>query len=411
MMNIPLEGRVKLDDNAGCDVKVVLTGDLCPTAAVERRLLKGQGKEVFGDVLAELHDKDLSITNLELALTDGGAPIDKCGPNLKADPAVLPELAKAGFDVYSLANNHTRDFGDEALIETLTHISDTGAYFVGAGRNVGDAARPIKLDVKGLKLAVFSISMHCDCDAGSNSPGVNVLNPARNAVEIMQAVQAGWKVIVIIHDGKEFIPFPSDRICNYCRAFVDAGASAVIGHHPHIIRGLEVYNGGLIAYSLGNFLFPPLDGAPEPEPFWLNGFSVRLHLNRSGLAGFDVIPHLYNPETEALELMHGREQQTFLDSLNRLNQILANGNANESYFASDCENFNHYADSFKNYGEKWLKNSWASDEQKYAAKVFHHYISCDEHWDLLETMSKRQWLGETSCPEDLKDITRGLGRL
>ena len=411
-MKIPHNGRVLLKEeySDSDNIKVLLTGDLCPTADVERKFLQGQGEEVFGNVLPELLDKDISITNLELVLTNGGESIDKCGPNIKADPAVMSELVKADFDVYSVANNHARDLSDEAFMETLSHIENAGANHVGGGSNISTAAKPLKLEVKGIKLAIFSISMHCDCDAGADTPGVNVLNLPYNTIDIMKASQDGYKVIVVFHDGKEFVPFPAERIRNYCRAFVDAGASAVIGHHPHIIRGVEIYKDALIAYSLGNFLFPQRDGAAMPDPFWFDGFSVRLLINQSGLSGFDIIPHNYNPKTVNLELMQGDKLNAFLDNLNVLNKILATENENERYFSADCENFGHYADYFSKFSKNLSNNSWDSHEAKQSAKAFHHFLTCDEHWDLLKALSKRKWDGNTDSPEDLKDIISNLGR-
>lgn len=410
-MKIPYNGHVSLGKWCSDDIKVLVTGDLCPTADVERKLMQGQGEEIFGDVLSKLHDKDISIANLELALTNGGDPIDKCGPNIRANPAIMPELMKAGFDVYSVANNHARDWGDESFLETLSHIEKAGAKHAGGGRNAATAAKPLTFEIKGLKLAVFSISMHCDCDAGTDTPGVNVLNLPYNAIDIMRASQSGYKVIVVFHDGKEFVPFPAERIRNYCRAFVEAGAVAVIGHHPHIIRGLEIYKGALIAYSLGNFLFPRLDGVPMPEPFWFDAFSIRLLLNQDGLSGFDVIPHKYNPEKVRLELMKEEKLHKFFDNLNKLNKILATGNENQRYFSADCENYTHYAGYFSKFSNNLSNNSWKTDKEKQSAKVFHHFLTCDEHWDLLETISMRKWHGITDCPKDLEDITKSLGRL
>lgn len=408
-MKIPYNGRVSFADESQNNLGILITGDLCPTADVERNFLQKQGEKVFGDVLPQLLDKDISITNLELALTRAGSPIDKCGPNLRANPEILPELVKAGFDVYSVANNHARDFGDDAFLETLSHIDKAGARHVGGGSDASAAARPLKLEIKGLKLAIFAVSMHCDCDAGADTPGVNVLNLPYNAIDIMRASQDGYKVIVLFHDGKEFIPFPSDRIRNYCRAFVDAGACAVIGHHPHIIRGLEVYKGALIAYSLGNFLFPQLDGMPMPEPFWFDGFSVRLRLRQKGLSGFDVIPHHYNCATGNLELMRENKLQAFFNNLNKLNKILVAENENERYFSAACEYYTHYADNFKDFGSNWANNSWSSDAEKHSAKVFHHFMTCDEHWDLLEAVSMRKWRGNNDIPADLQDIINSLG--
>lgn len=408
---ITAENRhISVKEECNTDVRIIVTGDLCPVANVETDLLNGKGEHIFGNCLSELHDKDLSITNLELALTCGGTAIDKCGPNLRANPDIMPELNKAGFDVYSVANNHARDWDDEAFMETLSHIEKSGARYAGGGHNASSAAEPLKVVVKGIPFAILSISMHCDCDAGIDSPGVNAINLPYNTLEIVHAVQAGYKVIVVFHDGKEFIPFPSNRIQNYCRAFVDAGACAVIGHHPHIVRGMEIYKGSLIAYSLGNFLFPQLEGADMPAPFWFQGMSVRLRVNENGLSGVDVIPHKFNHESGRLELMGDDEASSFLAILNRLNRILMTAGENERYFSADCEQYTHYADNFKAFGQNLQNGNWSTEKQQQEAKVFNHFIKCDEHWDLLEAVSRRKWHGVTDCPDDLQEIVRLLGR-
>ncbi|MCK5804991.1 MAG: CapA family protein, partial [Lentisphaeria bacterium] len=202
---------------------ILVTGDLCPVAEVEDHFLAGQGEAVYGDMLGELLDKDLSITNLELALTRGGEVIDKCGPNLRADPAIMPAMATAGFDVYGVANNHSRDWGDDAFLETLAHIESAGYQAVGGGTNSATAAEPLRLEVNGQTLAIFALTMHCDCDAGECTPGANALNPPYNVLSIQRERQAGATVIVTIHDGKEHVPFPSKRIRNYCRAAKSTG--------------------------------------------------------------------------------------------------------------------------------------------------------------------------------------------
>lgn len=409
-MKIEKHGRIDLNDDCGDAVKILITGDLCPLVEVEANLLAGNSEIVFGDVLPELLDKDISITNLELALTTGGKPIDKCGPNLRANPDIMPELAKTGLDVYSVANNHARDWGDESFMETLSHITKAGAKHVGGGRNAAAAADPLRIEIKGLKLAIFSICMHCDCDAGVNTPGVNALNTPYNAMDIMKMSREGYKVVVLFHDGKEHVPFPSRRIRNYARAFIDAGASAVIGHHPHIVRGLEIYKGGLIAYSLGNFLFPQRSEANMPAPFWFRGYSLRLKINKKGLCGFDLIPHKYNKEKSRMELMNGAELDVFLKGLNALNEILADDDENERYFSADCDRYIHYGNHIKDFGENLLNKSWKSKDAKINAKVFNHYLTCNEHWDLLENVSFRKWHGITDTPEDLEKIISCLGR-
>lgn len=410
-MKIENHGRLDLNRTCHNTAKILLTGDLCPLGEVEENLLNGNVNDVFGEVLSEIQDKDLSIANLELALTTSGTAIDKCGPNLRANPQIMPELNSAGFDVYSVANNHSRDWGNEAFIETLSYIKKSGGKYVGGGENAASAAKPLTLEVlPGLKLAIFALSMHSDSDAGAGTPGVNALNLPYNSLEILKSKDAGYQVIVIIHDGKERVPFPSERIRNYSRAFIDAGASAVIGHHPHIIRGIELYKGGVIAYSLGNFLFPSPEKKDDPDSFWFKGFAIRLKLDSEGLCGFDIIPHTYNQQEGRMEIMKGSKRSQFFSVLNRLNEILATGNENERYFSADCDQITYYGKDLKLFGKNLLNQSWQTPETKENAKRFYHYLKCNEHWDLLETLSFRKWHGITDIPEDLKSIISCLGR-
>jgi len=407
MTMIPSDGKVRLAGFSAADVRVVVTGDLCPVADVEDNFRAGKGTFVYGDLLAELVDKDLSITNLELALTCGGDAIDKCGPNLRANPDVFAAMAAAEFDIYGVANNHSLDWGCEAFMETLDHIEAGGGAQVGGGRNAAEAAEPLQVEVKGRKIAIFALTMHCDCDAGETTPGANALNPPYDTLSIQRAKQDADDVIVIFHDGKEHVSFPSRRIRNYCRAFVDAGASAVIGHHPHISRGLEFYNGGLIAYSLGNFLFPKRrEVTADPPGFWFEGYALRLHFGEDGLTGVDVIPHCYSAERQHLSRMPEPRRTAFLERLNRLNAILAEPGANERYFSAAASRFSHYYSVTQRFCEDMLEG--CDDEERRATngKVFNHYLNCEEHWDVLDAVSLRQWHGVTDVPDDIDEFQK-----
>ncbi|OGV71786.1 MAG: hypothetical protein A3K19_06725 [Lentisphaerae bacterium RIFOXYB12_FULL_65_16] len=405
-MNIPDHGQIRFDGFSPDDLKLLVTGDLCPVADVEDNFLAGKGEMVYGDMLPELRDKDLSVTNLELALTCGGAPIDKCGPNLRSDPRIFAGMAQAGFDVYGVANNHSRDWGDAAFIETLAHIAAAGCRYVGGGRNAAEAAQPLRLTVKGQRLAIFALTMHCDCDAGEATPGANALNPPFNTLAIREAKDAGDLVVVIFHDGKEHVPFPARRIRNYCRAFVAAGASAVIGHHPHITRGFEFYRGSLIAYSLGNFLFPKRrETTTELPAFWYEGYCLRLRLGRSGITGLDVIPHRYDAAKQCLETVRDpAARQRVLTRLNRLNAILAQPGENERYFSAAAAAFSYYYHILRNFNNDMIDGCEDPKRKAENGKIVNHYLNCEEHWDVLDATTLRQWHGVTDVPADLKEL-------
>jgi poly-gamma-glutamate capsule biosynthesis protein CapA/YwtB (metallophosphatase superfamily) len=402
--SIPSSGKIRFSSETADAIKVIVTGDLCPIESAEQKLAQGNAAGVFGDLLGELTDKDLAITNLELALTEGGEPIYKAGPNLRATPAVLSGINKAGFDVYALANNHSRDFGDAALLETVNHIKAVGKEYVGAGVNIADARKSLSLEVKEQKVCILNICMHNDCDATRTTPGVNILNPARNAVEIMQAKKEHDYVIVIVHDGKEQNPFPSPRMIENYRAYIDAGASAVIGHHPHIPQGFEYYNDGLIAYSLGNFLFPPRAGTKEHTPeFWYTAYSVRLHLADGKVCALDIIPHTLDKESYCLSVLQGDARNSFFQKISDLNALLLDEEKNEIYFRSRSRYFHENYDlTIKNYSNA-IKNLDANDpEFKKAAHRFEHHVVVEEHFDTISVIANERFAGNCPDPDDVE---------
>ncbi|OQA82996.1 MAG: Capsule biosynthesis protein CapA [Lentisphaerae bacterium ADurb.Bin242] len=406
MLNsIPADGKIVFD-SAPAEKTVFLTGDLIPREKAEINLVRGKVEAVFGTVLPEIRSSDLAVTNLETALTFAGTPIRKFGPALRADPASLPGLVKAGFTVFSLANNHSRDFGDEAFLETMRHIQDAGARFAGGGKNRAEAALPLRLTLGSFRLSIFAAALDQPCSATEETPGSNPLNPAALAAAIADEKPDADFILVTIHDGKEHIPFPSRRVRENCRAFIDAGASAVVGHHPHISQGLEQYHGGLIAYSLGNFHFPARN-KPETPGFWNRAFSLRLHLRRNGVTSIDILPHSNDPETDRIDLMTGERKQNFLEELSRLNRILADNALCDRYYAAAALPFApHYFAQFK---EAFQRQQDGDDSPEARNKMFYCFqcLNNGEHWDLLRSLTAVFSSEEPFLkPNDVDDFTR-----
>ncbi len=366
-----------------------ITGDLVPLHESIDLLAAGKVEEVFSTVLPEIRSADLAITNLECAVTDGGEPIRKCGPNLKCTPAVMPALVDAGFKLFALANNHSRDFGDAAFLETMENVEKAGGSCVGGGRDMEDSCKPFRSVVNGLKVTVFNSSMHNWCSATMDNPGAAPLRPAYLAAQIANEKANADFILVIIHDGKEHVPFPSARIRDNYRAFIDAGANACIGHHPHISQGYEVYNNGFIAYSLGNFFFPPRVKNSAP-PFWYKSYSVKLNISANKIDSFEILPHFYDEETSALKVMEGGQKEEFMERLCKLNQILK-----DDRLCDKC-----YTIEARKYMPTYENNM---------PNPFYYYcvMGTEEHVDVLQYAGRERALGETvTLPMDLSEFLK-----
>ncbi|MBR7119266.1 MAG: CapA family protein [Lentisphaeria bacterium] len=381
MLNIPGNGKIIFDSSAleGAET-IFITGDLIPRERSEERLCAGNIKDVFGNVLEHIQSCDAGITNLECAVTDGGEAIFKCGPNLKTRPETLPALVEAGFDVFALANNHSRDWGDDAFLETMQYITEAGGKYVGGGKELSEASSTLYFDVKGMRIAILNATMKQPCDCTRNTPGANPLNPPAIAGAAAKAKEKSDFVLVIIHDGKEYCPFPSPRVRENYRAFIDAGADAVIAHHPHVAQGIEKYNGGFIAYSLGNFHFYPRKA--NPPPYWRKSFSLKLFINKHKVAAIEVVPHKINDDF-CLEVLEGEEREKFLERINRLNAILDDDALCDRYFSAVAMNFNNYM-MFISRAVKLLEaGDYQDSDFKQNMFYFNHYLETMEHYDVL----------------------------
>ena len=394
--SIPLDGKIVYDAAALEGAKsIFITGDLIPREQTEERLIKGETETVFGSVLPEIQACDLGITNLECTLTRGGDPIYKCGPNLKADPAVMPALVKAGFSVYALANNHSRDFGDEAFLETMAHITAAGAKYVGGGKNLADASKTLYYDLKGLKLAIICASMRQACDCTKTTPGSNPLNPPAIAAQVAKESLKSDFVLVIIHDGKEQVPFPSERIRENYRAFIDAGAAAVIAHHPHTAQGFESYNGGFIAYSLGNFSFPARSDAAPPS--WYETYSLKLFVNEHKVAAIEVVPHHITAD-QCLEIKTGADREAFLKRLSGLCTIAADDDLCNTYYNAASMRYTHYEYHIRRCFELMDKGDLKDPEYLREMFYMNHYLITAEHFDLLAAQTFMKYHEEIPAP-------------
>ncbi len=265
------------------EITLLAVGDLMLARSIGRALAQDPPDSPFAAVAPLLRGADVTVGNLECALGTGGRRARK-SYTFRGPPVAAASLADAGFDLVSLANNHSLDYGAPALDETLRALDAAGVRFAGAGPNEIEAYRPAILDVHGLRLAFLA---YVDTPAeGSYSAGawrargdragVAWADPDRIAAGVTAARQAADLVVVLLHSGREGSSTPDRAQRRAARAAIDAGAALVIGAHPHVLQGLERYNGGVIAYSLGNFVFDGFGNRQESA-------ILRVTLGRDGV--------------------------------------------------------------------------------------------------------------------------------
>ena len=232
-------------------------------------------------VARELRKPDIAFGNLECAVSARGAPVPKQF-NFRGRPAALRVMGGyAGFDVLNLANNHAGDYGSTALLDTVRYVRRFGMTPVGAGGNLASAARPRVVERLGLRVAFvgFSDILPASFFAGPNSPGTQAATFPNIRSSVRAARRRADVVIATFHWGVERALRENGRQRAFASAALDAGATAVIGAHPHVLQPIRRRGRKLVAFSLGNFVF----GAASPVT--TSTGILRLRLSADGVEG------------------------------------------------------------------------------------------------------------------------------
>jgi hypothetical protein len=233
-------------------------------AAVGDVNLDGAPANAWQSVGAALKHADLSFANLESAISTRGLPYLK-EYNFRARPAALAALRKrSGIDVLNLANNHVGDYGPGALLDTVKTVTKDGITPVGAGANLRAATRPRVVHRLGLRVAFvgFSEIGPTDFVAGRNHAGTAWADPAQIARSVRLARRKADIVVATFHWGIEGQTLETARQRQLADIAIQNGAQVVVGAHPHTLQPVRRQGGGIVAYSLGNFVFPD---ARSPE--------------------------------------------------------------------------------------------------------------------------------------------------
>ncbi len=212
---------------------------------------------VSEDLASLMRQSDAVIVNLEGPLTRNGEPLPSKKLHLRSNAGNISILKAISTTVAVTANNHILDWGQLGLRDTLTLLRENDILALGAGLNSAEAEKPVVLRVKGLLIGLIAYSAPeiQTVQASENSAGCNIVDESRMCLTIQHLCAEVDHVIVVVHWGATNYHYPLPQHTSLGRKLIDAGASAVVGHHPHVIQGYEEYKGSVILYSLGNFLF------------------------------------------------------------------------------------------------------------------------------------------------------------
>ncbi|MFW6155650.1 MAG: CapA family protein [Planctomycetota bacterium] len=239
-------------------VTLAAVGDIsfCRGPMVER-IAGGEVGFPFEHVFESLKAADVRFGNQESVLTPADFPADKLPRRALQSPDVVADsLAVAGFDVMHVASNHALDCGSRGLASTCARLREIGVQPLGADPDPAEARAMRGVERDGLRIGFLGYLEPCNWVLRGGGGKVSLFNLAEALADIARCREQVDTLVVSLHADLEFRPGPSVPRVDVCRAMVDAGADLVLCHHPHVPQGIERWGEGLIAYSLGNFIFP-----------------------------------------------------------------------------------------------------------------------------------------------------------
>jgi poly-gamma-glutamate synthesis protein (capsule biosynthesis protein) len=303
-------------------ITLMALGDIWLARLVAYEINRNGPRHPFARIASYLRPADIVFGNLESPISTRGSPEKNKDVVDRAAPGSLEGLVHAGIGVVSLANNHIMDYGPQALQDTLQLLDDRGIGHLGAGMTRDEADRPLVLAKGGI-----TISFHaylCWGEAARRPIGPKGWNRARVAEELRLARRQADLVIAALHGGSVFQDHPTLRMIKQAHWAANHGADVVIGHHPHVIQGIERYKGSLIAYSLGNFLFDNYQHELADERT-RQGLILELDIRKTGSPCYEYrpIPVRITDQLQVEVIPEGEDREAILRRLDRLSSAEA----------------------------------------------------------------------------------------
>lgn len=251
-------------------ITISLTGDVSYSSYVKNKIKQFGVGYPMENVREIFKNDDITFINLETAITDYNVPANtKKEYNFASDSNTAIELLNSSVEIVSLANNHTLDYGQKGLLDTMNLLDTAGIQYVGGGRNLNEAMSAKIIDIKNKKIGFLAFNavvpsrswLATEKRAGHVSmypyevdKRVEYIKQIKSQVDYL-ILSIHWQGLSDIKKEKEYI--------SAAHKLIDAGADVVLGTHPHLMQATEYYKNGIIFYSLGNFIFPNMGGRAD----------------------------------------------------------------------------------------------------------------------------------------------------
>lgn len=368
-------------------MKILFSGDFCPVGRNEQMLKSGQNV-LSPEIFEYWQAADKRVINLECVVTNGGNKIVKTGPHLKVDPTIIAGFAKLQVSLCALANNHILDYATKGLQDTLHFCAQANVATTGAGLNFAEASKPFVFQQGETRVAIVNVTENEFSTTDGNHAGAHAINPVKNFSAIRAAADQADFVVVVAHGGKEHYNLPAPSLRDLYRFYVDTGACAVIGHHPHCFSGYEIYKNAPICYSLGNFVF---DHDLYRDEAWCQGFLATLAFSPGQPVTLDILPYKQGEKDDpTVRALIPEERAEFDARISELNEVIRNDDLLERRWQQLLKQQRHYYRNIslisspllrKAVSKGWVKSSWFTSPQHTTFLL--NMVRCETHRDIL----------------------------
>ena len=315
-----------IEEPAYSDITITVSGDIMlGDAVIANYDASGISGIIDDTLLSEMSGADICLVNEEFPFGVGGTAADKTY-TFRIDPSYISVFNELGVDVVSLANNHTLDYGSDVLLQTFDTLDEAGIAYIGAGESLDRASDWYTYEQDGRTVGILAASRVIpvvEWDVRNQQPGVfTTYDPEILIEQIADASAQCDFVVVYVHWGIEKEEYPEDYQRELAKQYIDAGADLVIGSHPHVLQGIEYYNGVPIVYSLGNYMFySTIERTALIKAVWDTDGELSLQVIPATVSGAKTSARSGDSAAELLEYMESISYNAQIDENGYVSEI------------------------------------------------------------------------------------------
>lgn len=325
-------------------VRLMAVGDISLQTRNNRHPFEGV-KEVF-------NRKDILFGNLETVLSNQGEKRQK-SVLLYSPPEKVRYPKEVGFDVLNIANNHILDLGMEGVRDTLDILSKNGLNFIGANNDKKSVSNHLILEKNGIKFGFLGYTI-----GRLKTPKgifINKFEEKKIIADVESIKDKCDFIVVSLHWGIENVFYPSPKQIEFAHNLINHGATLILGHHPHVIQGIEEHKNGLVAYSLGNFQFDPKVSQSKTN----ESIVLCVNFTEKGIKNYEIVPIVIDKGLVPV-IVEGQIKNKILDFISEISRYVEDGVVTNRWWFEEIakkyllDNIRSYKLRIKKYGVRYL---------------------------------------------------------